>query len=164
MLTSSSSLSNDIATIESICCQGCAKDITKRIKQHAASNLHFRWRLDRILSSPRIVSHRAVEAPLEDGVGRTPLVRQAIVRMHSLQCLQATTRDQVNDVPAVKDVVEVIEYVAIQKRIYMGKEEDWKIWGTFQNETKLEDWENTMNPEVPGNSREMRIKDVGQGA
>lgn len=42
---------------------------------------------------------------------------------------------------------EVTEYIVIQKRIYHGKEEGWKIWGTVE-ETGLEEWEEALNPDV----------------
>jgi len=42
---------------------------------------------------------------------------------------------------------EVLEYVVVQRRVWKGVEERWRLWGTTM-ETRLEDWEKTMNPEI----------------
>jgi len=42
---------------------------------------------------------------------------------------------------------EVLEYVVVQRRVWKGVEERWRLWGTTM-ETRLEDWEATINPEI----------------
>lgn len=90
-------------------------------------------------AAPRIVSHVAERWPLVDSTGQHPIIRQAVVRMCSRQSLATASG-------AAKKEAEVTEYFVMQKRIYMGEEEDWKIWGTLQNETSLDEWEHAINP------------------
>jgi len=44
---------------------------------------------------------------------------------------------------------EVEEFVVVQKRVWRGTEERWRMWGTTQP-TSLGQWEDVINPKIGG--------------
>jgi len=76
-----------------------------------------------------VVSHRAT--PLhEKGTG----LRQAVARIKSVQRLTRYDADG-EAVPGSGKEKEVVEYVVVQKRLWLGKEHPWRIWGTTEETT-----------------------------
>ena len=73
-------------------------------------------------------------------------MRQCVVRIKSVQSLRRTDARATPEESAGKEQ-EVLEYVVVQRRVWKGVEERWRLWGTTM-ETRLEDWEKTMNPEI----------------
>lgn len=101
-----------------------------------------------MLSRPRVVSQKAIpQEQIDDGSGYQVLIRQAVVHMHSEQQLIPRHTGAVGSTDDATMTFEVEEYLVLQKRLYMGKEDDWMLWGTLRGETKLEDWSETMNPD-----------------
>lgn len=93
-----------------------------------------------------MVSQRAAILPIDDGTGNKTAVRQCVVRIKSVQSLRRTDARATPEESAGKEQ-EVLEYVVVQRRVWKGVEERWRLWGTTM-ETRLEDWEKTMDPEI----------------
>lgn len=90
-----------------------------------------RWVLHRYVKSPRIVSDRASMLQVKDAA-----VRQVVVRIKSTQSLVKIQRHpQTKEEITVRgtDSEQMIdEYLVMQRRIWKGQEERWRIWGTVQ--------------------------------
>lgn len=137
---------NDTATLSSICTEGLLASFRSRL----ALNPHDvtqRWILNRYLRSPYIVSDRANMLQVTDTA-----IRQVVVRIQSSQSLVKIKRH-----PQTKEEVIVSgtdseqmmdEYLVMQRRIWRGQEEGWRIWGTtLEADVKkvVEDNENKTN-------------------
>lgn len=63
-------------------------------------------------------------------------IRQVVVRIKSSQSLVKIKRDphtqEEATVPGTDNEKIVDEYLVIQRRIWKGQEERWRIWGTTQ--------------------------------
>ncbi|KAF2089966.1 hypothetical protein K490DRAFT_35116 [Saccharata proteae CBS 121410] len=126
----------DTATLEEICASGLLESCRARISARESNEL-IHWMKLSNRSRPRIVSDRAVRIPIPDAPeDQLPSVlRQVVVRLHTRQYLIRgfwEGRNLMCDA-ASKDVVE---YVVLQKRIWKGEEESWRIWG-MTKETDL---------------------------
>lgn len=83
--------------------------------------------------------------PIDDGSGHKTALRQAVVRIRSVQSLVRS------DAPCgAEDVVEkeVEEFLVVQRRVWKGVEERWRVQGTT-GRTAITDWKETMNPKIP---------------
>lgn len=150
--------SNDVERLREICCNSTAKEQVRRAMNQRSRGLAYEWNLIKLLSPVEVISHRATPQSLEDGSDFPVLYRQAIVRVHALQTLVPRNRKGLSDALVGNSETHAIdEYMVLQKRLYQGIEEDWKVWGTLQggvDETKLEDWEETLNPDPTAGSRD----------
>lgn len=90
------------------------------------------------------MSHKATPQQIDDGSGFPMIFRQVVIRMHSRQRL--TPKKHGVTTGEMKEV-DIFEFLVLQKRFYMGKEGPWKIWGTVQEATSAEEWDETMNPD-----------------
>lgn len=90
------------------------------------------------------MSHKATPQQIDDGSGFPMIYRQAVIRMYSRQ--QLTAKKQGVAIGELKEV-DILEYLVLQKRFYMGKEGPWKIWGTVQEAASAKEWNEIMNPD-----------------
>jgi len=56
---------------------------------------------------------------------------------------------------------EVEEFVVIQKRVWRGTEERWRLWGTTEP-TSVGQWESVINPKIGGED-DVKGNRVGSG-
>lgn len=119
-------------TLRKICCEGLLSTFRSRI--HARPrNSRYEWHLHSYIRFASVISNRAVQLPLPNS-GQ----RQAVVRISSRQSL--SRYDHQGDlVPGTGEVKDVVEYLVIQRRCLMGKEEPWMIWGTIEESTSSND-------------------------
>lgn len=96
------------------------------------------WTLDRYIRGPstyftgiRVVSDRATEIPEIPDSG----IRQVVVRITSRQTTvtepildERESKQAVQEDPKVK-TQDCTEYLVIQKMLWMGDEQDWRVWG-----------------------------------
>jgi len=139
------SLSGDTHTLSALACEGLNSNLSSRISSRPKHST-YSWTLHRYIGTPRVVSQRAAILPIDDGTGNKTAVRQCVVRIKSVQSLRRTDVRATPEESAGKEQ-EVLEYVVVQRRVWKGVEERWRLWGTTM-ETRLEDWEKTMNPEI----------------
>jgi len=87
--------------------------------------------------------------PIEDALDRKSSMRQAVVRIRSRQSLRRVDvgRD-VGGEEEGRDVKEITEFVVIQKRLWKGTEEKWKVWGTTE-ETSAKAMKEALYPTIP---------------
>jgi protein MBA1 len=144
--------SGDTHTLGALACEGLNSNLSSRVSSRPKHST-YSWTLHRYIGTPRVVSQRAAILPIDDGTGNKTAVRQCVVRIKSVQSLRRTDARATPEESAGKEQ-EVLEYVVVQRRVWKGIEERWKLWGTTM-ETRLEDWEKTMNPEIEeGNAQE----------
>lgn len=90
-----------------------------------------RWTLHRYIKSPRIVSDRASMLQVKEAA-----VRQVVVKIKSVQSLVKNKRHPQNKEEVIVGDIEsgriINEYLVVQRRIWKGQEERWRIWGTIQ--------------------------------
>lgn len=97
------------------------------------------------------MSHRATVMPIEDALDRKSSMRQAVVRIRSRQSLRRVGRDGqaiVEGTGEGANIKEITEFVVIQRRLWKGVEEKWKVWGTTE-ETTLKGMAEALNPTIP---------------
>lgn len=109
-----------------VCLEGLLASFRARI-HNRLQNEHIRWNLHRYIGAPRIVSTRVAFLPVEKSA-----LYQVVVKIKSIQSLKSSL---VTDAGNTKHMVE---YLVLQRRMWKGAEESWKIWGTVE-ETKVED-------------------------
>ena len=84
----------------------------------------------RYKSRPRIVSHRASALAREESG-----LQQAVVKIQSLQSFarfQRKPKGELELLEGTDEVKERLEYLVIQKMMFDGVEEPWKLWGTVE--------------------------------
>lgn len=89
------------------------------------------------------------------------MLRQAVVRIKSLQSLVRTDARASAEERQGKEV-EVDEFVVVQRRVWKGVEERWRIWGTTR-ETRVQDFDRVIDEEM-GEAAEAGVADVGKGS
>lgn len=139
----------DNLTINSICTEGLRDRFRARISLRKPGEKYV-WTLHDYVGRPRVMSHRATVIPIEDALNRKSSMRQAVVRIRSRQSLTRTGRAGVEVVgeQGGDDVKEITEFVVIQKRLWKGTDEKWKVWGTTE-ETSAEGMREALHPKVP---------------
>lgn len=125
-------------------CPGIFGSLQQRITQRPPG-VRMRWVLVRHVKSPTVVSFKAVVQtdpqgkvnPKTEQIG----LKQAVVRIHSVQSLQHVRRFTVKegDTRTVKEEVlgaptekESVEYLVVQKMLFNSREQSWKVWGSTQ--------------------------------
>ena len=149
--------SGNIQPIELSICGGLLGSLRARISERPP-NVMLKWTLHEYLSSPKLVSYKAAVAPRPKGAppGDSTGIKQAVVRIHTLQSLQHVKRMHVKEkgVSFAKDIqVDVsgrelqlprdprenakvmVEYVVVQKMMMRSKEGPWMIWGMTEETT-----------------------------
>lgn len=139
--------SGDREVIEKIACQGLRRQLQIKLDRRQASQLPeeswdikykgytpgertpwlFHALVPPFLKSTRIVIDRTSAIP----IGKNCSLRQVIVEIKSEQTLDKNDGEPAKTIPKR-------EYVVIQKMIFEGEEEGWKIWGTTQSSTPSE--------------------------
>ena len=109
-------------------------DLGSRI---ARSKIGTRWTLHKYVGFPRVMSTRASMLPMID----KSALRQHVVRIKSVQSLDTLTKKgetREHDEYAPGEMMRMVEYLVLQRRILKGKEGPWKVQGTVQ-ETDAKD-------------------------
>ncbi|KAI9703273.1 MAG: hypothetical protein M1836_007839 [Candelina mexicana] len=120
-------VSGDTQTLRKVCAEGILESFRKRIAARAGEK--WDWNLRNYAKTPRVVSNRAAQLPLDEAG-----LRQAVVKIESRQSLTRTGADG-KRVPGTGTEKVVREYVVIQKQMFGGKESSWLIWGTTEETT-----------------------------
>lgn len=82
------------------------------------------------------------------------------MRIRSIQSLRRTDA-KASAEEAKGEEREVEEFVVVQKRVWRGTEERWRVWGTT-TPTSLESWESVINPKI-GGEEEVKGNRIGSG-
>nr|POE90144.1 hypothetical protein CFP56_20611 [Quercus suber] len=151
----------ELEAVKGTVCAGLWRKLEERVRKRPAG-VRLRWKVERHVRRPKVMSFKAglqqtaATASKEEQLG----IKQAVVRIHSVQSLQhvklMTVRDETGYGTSVKEVVvdamgkpleegekaapvmkESVEYLVVQKLLIHSQEKGWKIWGTTQ-ETPLE--------------------------
>ncbi|WPH00862.1 Hypothetical protein R9X50_00369300 [Acrodontium crateriforme] len=142
----------DLSPVEKKLCKGLLHSLRARISIRPPG-VFLKWKVDRYLETPKLVSYKAIRMPKAKGMPDGPgsgLV-QAVVRIRSMQSLQHWKRESVKSRGAGASIREVrvdirgrelsentesedtakeaVEYVVIQKMMRNGVESDWMVWG-----------------------------------
>lgn len=124
-----------------ICCTGLANNLSARIS-HRPKDEQVTWSLEKYNRTPatffsgiRVVADRASQIPDVPNSG----VRQVVLRITSRQSTgkvklpsnnrdaQSTELEAENATPAKQQ--NCTEYIVIQKLMWFGEEQEWRIWG-----------------------------------
>ena len=146
-------LRGDMPTIRKICCTGLANNLGARISTRPKDE-KVTWSLDSYIRSPatlftgvRVLADRATQIPEIPNSG----IRQVVLRITSRQSTGKTklpstipqrgARTQNNTVEAAPaKQQDCTEYIVLQKLMWFGEEQDWRIWG-HATPTNVEDLE-----------------------
>ncbi|KKA18506.1 hypothetical protein T310_7543 [Rasamsonia emersonii CBS 393.64] len=154
----------DVHTLRKICCTGLANSLSARIAKRP-SNERVTWSLDKYIRSPstfftgvRVVSDRATQIPEMPKSG----IRQVVVRITSRQSTgtvpvtlkRGSKEAEPTGPPKVKEQ-DCTEYIVLQRIMWMGEEEEWRIWG-HATPTKVEELDNPWF--APGLTLSERLK------
>ncbi|EYE96215.1 uncharacterized protein EURHEDRAFT_498305 [Aspergillus ruber CBS 135680] len=140
----------DVATLRKICCTGLANNLTTRVTNRPKDE-KVTWSLDKynrtpatFLTGARVLADRATQIPEIPKSG----VRQVVLRITSSQStgkvkLSTNKRGLVED--AALEVTpakqrDCTEYIVLQKLMWFGEEQEWRIWG-HTTPTTVEDLE-----------------------
>lgn len=118
--------SGDETEINETCASGLAESLTSRL-QHRAKGEKWRWTVHRYKGRAKVVSHKAATLPISQD--STAVIRQAVVRIRSLQSLSKRGE---HAVPR-----DMTEYVVLQKLYGFKAKDEWKIWGTIEEDKNL---------------------------
>ena len=136
--------------IADIAAEGLKKRLVDKVRARPDDVVLF-WDLLRYIGRPRVVSHRASAIPLQEGETLSNYVRQAVVKVTSLQKLTRSIHSEEREdegernwEPPAETEKQVTEYVVVQKWCNRGNEGDWKIWGTVE-ETPVEKFDEVAN-------------------
>lgn len=160
----------DKAWLREHCCSGLAKEVIGRIDRHSttARNPEY-WELvyykglfgaDKIPPWPlsTIIPNKSYQV-VNDLVGQLPvggdtLMRQVTVRITSVQrCALKDAQGKIQDV----EVKDLTEYIVLQKIIWNGEDEPWKIWGTV-NPSTIQEIKDQVNEDKDAGGLADRIK------
>ena len=122
--------SGDIETLRDICPSGLFESLRARIAKRVRGET-WEWELVKMKKRPRLASNRVAMFNMDGNAAR-----QAVVRIYSRQKLTRYGPDG-KILPGTGVEKDVVEYVVIDKKYYLWKEEPWKLWGTTR-ETTLE--------------------------
>ncbi|ODM18417.1 hypothetical protein SI65_06288 [Aspergillus cristatus] len=143
----------DVATLRKICCTGLANSLTSRITNRPKDE-RVTWTLNKYNRTPatfltgvRVLADRATQIPEIPKSG----VRQVVLRITSRQSTGKvklpTNKRGVVDETAVEaqDAApakqrDCTEYIVLQKLMWFGEEQEWRIWG-HATPTTVEDLE-----------------------
>lgn len=145
-------------TISKLCGETLAASMAMRISNRAKGE-RLAWSVRRYISRPRLMSHKATELPYVIE-GAKAGARQAVVRIHTEQALRVgkavkgktrgvheasalSGRDDFWAYGNEEDNVEwepvrvkdVIEYMVVQRRLVVGKEDEWCVIGFMEPTT-----------------------------
>ena len=118
-----------MVTLSNVCQEGLLVSLRNRINVRRSTE-SLKWRLQKYVGFTRIVSTNIVRLDVEKSA-----LYQVVVKIKSMQNLERTAENGF-----ASDAMEkrVVEYVVLQKLVWRGKEEKWKIWGTIE-ESRVED-------------------------
>lgn len=120
----------DIATLKSVCHEGLLASFRTRINVRPSKE-SLQWTLHEYIGSPRIVSTNIAMLEIEKSA-----LYQVVVRIKSIQSLKKTPANGLaNDRTEER---KMVEHVVLQRKMWRGVEDGWKIWGTIE-ESKVED-------------------------
>lgn len=143
----------DVATLRKICCTGLANSLTSRITIRPKDE-RVTWTLNKYNRTPatfltgvRVLADRATQIPEIPKSG----VRQVVLRITSRQSTSKvklpTNKRGVVDETAIEaqDAApakqrDCTEYIVLQKLMWFGEEQEWRIWG-HATPTTVEDLE-----------------------
>ncbi|KAF2834263.1 hypothetical protein M501DRAFT_990436 [Patellaria atrata CBS 101060] len=139
----------DVARLREMCADGLYNSFRSRISQRSPSS-QYEWRLESVSRlKTRVVSNKASPLPVGNDSkdpSRACGMRQVVVRIVSKQRLilrnpkESPQPGHDHDLAESKDKVkEVTEYLVLQRKMWMGVEEPWSIWG-MAKETRWSDW------------------------
>lgn len=155
----------DVHTLRKICCTGLANSLSSRIAKRP-SNEKVTWSLDRYIRSPstyftgiRIMSDRATQIPELPNSG----VRQVVVRITSRQstgtipvALKRGSGEAEPTGPVKTKTQNCTEYIVLQRIMWTGEEDEWRIWG-HATPTKVEELDSPWFVEGLTLSERMRM-------
>ncbi len=130
----------NVPALRRVCNDGIFESFLGRLGQRPKNEI-VKWELVDYNKRPRVITHRGARFPVE-GAG----VIQAVVRICSKQRLTRWRKERGGRevlVEGTGNEKDVVEYVVIQRTIERWKGEEWRIWGTT-NENTLDDidsWE-----------------------
>lgn len=126
----------DVATLRKICCTGLANNLSARISNRPKDE-RVTWSLDSYIRAPatlftgiRVVADRATQIPEIPNSG----IRQVVLRIASRQStgkvtLPSSSRRGPPPTPEPAKQRDCTEYIVLQKLMWFGEEQDWRIWG-----------------------------------
>lgn len=137
-----------IEDLHPILCQGIFKTLGRKILLRSKEQ-GMRWSVVERQGKPTIVSYKVALLPTPPGEEKDvtePGIIQAVVKLKLKQRLETFFKDSKmskSAASAKSTVVEktTTEYVVVQKPISLGKESDWKIFGTTEPMSTLDQWQ-----------------------
>lgn len=121
----------DLATLESICCEGLFASFRSRMGGLPPKVRH-EWTVTGYNSRPRIVANRATYIPVP-GMGEKMGMRQVVVRIDSNQRVDKISKDtRGNETRQEGTPKPVKEFLVLQRRLIGNEESDWILWGTTE--------------------------------
>nr|POF16709.1 hypothetical protein CFP56_71350 [Quercus suber] len=152
----------ELQGLKSKVCVGLWKKLDERVRARP-KGVRLRWKVERYVRRPSVMSFKAGLMNLEKKASKEEQLgmKQAVVRIHSVQSLQHVRLVTVKDpggsgTSSVREVLvdamgkpleegetsvpvtkESVEYLVVQKLLINSREKDWKIWGTTK-ETPME--------------------------
>lgn len=161
----------DIATLRKICCTGLANNLSARISNRPKDE-KTTWSLEKYNHTPatfftgvRVLSDRATQIPDIPNSGS----RQVVLRITSRQSTgkvkvpstkkragaQNTTELEVENPATPAKQQDCTEYIVIQKLMWYGEEQEWRVWG-HTTATTVEDLDHPLF--APGMSLADRLE------
>ncbi|KAF2228782.1 hypothetical protein EV356DRAFT_537782 [Viridothelium virens] len=138
----------DTRTLQSLCCDSLLRSFSSRIASRP-TNEKLRWRLHRYArrgGKPKLVAHKCAKFPSDGLGGATLALRQAVVRIRSVQSLERwrEVKGRNGEVRVVREEEgegegrEITEYLVLQQKFWKGEQGDWMVWGMVE-EASVED-------------------------
>lgn len=155
--------STDLAKLHEITCETLRETLMNRILSRP-KGVTYEWIVHNYIET-KVVSHRSAILPAQIDPTETTTIRQAVVRVRSLQSMIRHVDEsiggraldgQAEDVQTKERAtlqaeamnVPVVEYLVIQKRTLRGVAEGWKVWGMTKETRDMEE-ALTGAPEIP---------------
>ncbi|KAI9689189.1 MAG: hypothetical protein M1822_000927 [Bathelium mastoideum] len=140
----------DLPALRTTCCASLLSTFESRVAARPA-NQRLVWRLHRYVGKPRVLMQRCAKLPFHDSEGRSGAVRQAVVRVKSVQSLERwrerkgrdgrsreVREDKEGEQGEGDQGREITEYLVVQQRMWKGKQEEWMVWGTMEEASVAE--------------------------
>ena len=134
----------DIVTLADICGGSLLSSFKAQIAARPPTE-RVVWRLHTYMAAPRLMSHLAAQLPIKSSDGSEAAIRQAVVRIRSVQSLERWLRVRGRDgtvkeerVDEAGDGREITEFLVLQQKLMIGKQDKWKVWGTVEEASLAE--------------------------
>lgn len=127
--------SGDETALGEVCAWGLAESLLGRLRRRPKGET-WQWTIDRYRGRVKIMSHRAGAMPMGKATGEYLVIRQAVVRIRSVQRLVKYNARGVQKGDAHPR--EMTELVVVQQIHGAGEAmKEWKIWGTVEEDPDL---------------------------